>query len=231
MSKILGIVGGMGPLATSILYKKIIYFTDAKIDQEHLNILINNNAAIPDRTEYILGKGESPLKSLIETSQNLEKAGADYLIMPCNTAHYFYDQIVSEINIPFLNMIEETAEYVISNWKIDKVGLLATKGTYISKVYDDIFERYNIEIVKPNQENTEKIMKFIYNIKAGREDIELDSFYNAKLELEEKGVDVFILGCTELSTAYDLFDIKGQFVDPLEIIAKKAIAFGGKKIK
>ncbi|WDV46729.1 amino acid racemase [Clostridiaceae bacterium M8S5] len=230
MCKTLGIVGGMGPLATSILFKKIIYNTDAKTDQEHLNIIINNNVSIPDRTRYILGEGISPVNDLIATSINLEKSGADYLIMPCNTAHCFYEEIASNINIPFLNMIEETAIYIAKNFKAKEVGLLATEGTYISRVYEDLFTKYNIDIITPSRCNINKIMRFIYGIKASV-DVELQDFYDVKNELEQKGADIFILGCTELSTAYDLYGIQGEYINPLDIIAKKAILYGGKKIK
>lgn len=230
MNKTLGIVGGMGPLATSVLFKKIICMTEAKCDQEHLRILIDNNTSIPDRSSFILGTGENPVDALIKTAVNLEKAGADYIIMPCNTSHSFYDEIVSHINIPFLNMVEETAKYLKDNTEVQKVGLLATEGTYKSEVYKRIFEKHNIEVIKPSQETAKIVMKFIYGIKAG-EDVKLKDLYYATDELREEGAQHFILGCTELSTAKDLYNLQGQYIDPLEIIAKRAITFGGKKVK
>ncbi|GAH53208.1 unnamed protein product, partial [marine sediment metagenome] len=107
--KIIGILGGMGPEATVDLFHKIIKFTPAKKDQDHFRIIIDNNPKIPDRTAAILGKGEDPLPALQETARNLEKAGVDFIIIPCNTAHYFLPQIQKSVNIPVLNMIEETA--------------------------------------------------------------------------------------------------------------------------
>ena len=89
MSKTLGIIGGMGPLATANLFNKIVLTTHAKSDQDHIHILIDNNTLIPDRTAYLLGNGEDPLEQLVTSAVRLEKMGAEFLIMPCNTAHYF----------------------------------------------------------------------------------------------------------------------------------------------
>jgi aspartate racemase len=113
MSKILGIIGGMGPLATVNLFNKIVINTDAQNDQEHIHMLVDNNINIPDRTAFLLGTGEDPTEELIKSAVRLEKAGADFLIMPCNTAHHFYEVIKEKINIDFLNMIEETVKFIV----------------------------------------------------------------------------------------------------------------------
>src|SRR5699024_10166329 len=110
--KTLGILGGMGPLATVKLFEKIVSLTHANKDQEHIHTIIDSNINIPHRSRYILGNGDDPLNELIKSAKRLENAGADFLVMPCNTAHYFYDKIVAVMNIPFLNMIEETAKYI-----------------------------------------------------------------------------------------------------------------------
>lgn len=227
MKKTLGIIGGMGPLATADLFKKIVLLTDVQTDQEHLHILIDNNTSIPDRTAYILGSGEEPRKQLIHSAKKLENMGAEYLIMPCNTAHYFYEDIVKEINIPFLNMIEETAMFIKNNFpNIHKAGLLATDGTCISGIYDQYFHKFQISLVKPNQTKQSYIMNLIYSIKSGKKDISLDGFYETVEDLKQNGAEIVILGCTELSSAHELYQFKGDFVDPLEIIAKSAIRFG-----
>ncbi|WZL73045.1 amino acid racemase [Clostridiaceae bacterium 35-E11] len=227
MQKTLGIIGGMGPLATADLFKKIVLLTDAKRDQEHLHILIDNNTAIPDRTAYILGSGEKPTKYLIDSAKKLENMGAEYLIMPCNTAHYFYEEIVKEINIPFLNMIEETARFIKYNFStMHKVGLLATDGTCISGIYDQYFNKFNIPLMKPDKVKQPYIMDLIYDIKSGKRDISLDRFYQTLEDLKQAGVEIFILGCTELSSAHEIYQFEGNFADPLEIIAKSAIRFG-----
>ena len=113
MDKVLGIIGGMGPLSAVKLFERIVLLTDANCDQEHLRILIDNNTSIPDRTDYILGKiKEDPRVQLIQSAQKLETMGADYLVICCNTAHYFYEELAQSVDIPILNMIEEAAKYV-----------------------------------------------------------------------------------------------------------------------
>ena len=118
--KTIGIIGGMGPLATVDLFGKIVNLTDAKCDNDHIHILIDNNTYIPDRTSYILGDGKNPLDELVKSAKRLKDMGADFLVMPCNTAHYFYNDIINNVSIPFINMIEETASY-INNKKAQKV--------------------------------------------------------------------------------------------------------------
>jgi len=143
--KIIGILGGMGPEATVDLFYKIIKLTPAEKDQEHLRIIIDNNPKIPDRTAAILGKGEDPLPALQETAQSLEKAGADFIIIPCNTAYYFLSSIQESVKIPILNMIEETAKETRKKIPpIKKVGLLASVGVYETKIYHQQFEKFNL---------------------------------------------------------------------------------------
>lgn len=231
--KTLGIIGGMGPLATVNLFEKIVLLTDANSDQEHLHILVDNNTNIPDRTNYILTKtGENPTLELTKSALNLQSIGADFLVMPCNTAHNFYDKIVEAIDIPFLNMIDETGKYIINNYKETKnVGLLGTNGTINAKVYHNIFDKYGLNIVTPSEENQKYIMELIYNIKEGIRQKDLKGYYKAVEEIKDQGVDLFILGCTELSVAKDIYDMDGNYVDPLNVIAISAIEYSGGSVK
>lgn len=233
MEKALGIIGGMGPLATVNLFEKIVLLTDAKNDQEHLQILIDNNTRIPDRTNYILnGTGEDPTIQLVESALKLQSIGADYLVMPCNTAHNFYDKIVEAIDIPFLNMIEETGKYILKKYPdIKDIGLLATEGTISAKVYDDVFKEYGLNIIKPNEKNKRHITELIYNIKEGIAQDDFQGYYETVKEIESQGVQLFILGCTELSVAKDMYKLQGNYVDPLIAIAISAIEHAGKKVK
>lgn len=233
MTKKLGILGGMGPLATANLFKMIVLLTDANSDQEHIHIIIDNNTSIPDRTAYIVGEGEDPRKYLIESAKELEKMGAEFLIMPCNTAHYFYEDIIKEINIPFLNMIEETVKFILDTHPdINKIGLLATYGTCSTGIYDKYFRGHEIEVVKPTKDMQAKIMEFIYDIKSGigKKKITFDGFYKAIEEMKQQGVELFILGCTELSSVYKIYEMRGHYVDPLKVIAISSIKYSGKKV-
>jgi len=223
--KIIGILGGMGPEATTDLFYKIIKFTPAEKDQEHLRIIIDNNPKIPDRTAAILGKGENPLPALRETAQNLEKAGADFIIIPCNTAHYFLPSIQESVKIPILNMIEETAKETRKKISlIQKVGLLASVGVYETKIYHQHFRKYNIEVISPEEEDKEKVMKVIYAVKAGdlSEGIKKNILKIAQ-KLIDKGAKAIIAGCTEIPLILKEGDVPVPIIDPTQVLAKIAI--------
>ncbi len=220
--KTVGIIGGMGTVATIDLFNKIVLETNAKSDKEHLHILIDNNAQIPDRTSFILGDGEDPTYELVKSAKNLEKIGADFLAIPCNTAHYFYDVIKENVNIEIINMIEETSKFIKSK-NINKVGLLATSGTIKAKVYDNIFENYDIEIVKPNCYEQSIIMDFIYGIKQSEKSFNKEGVIEVINNLKEKNATNVILGCTELPVGMSMLGIEGNFIDPTNILAKACV--------
>lgn len=165
--KTIGIIGGMGPMATVDLMKKVILATDAREDQDHIPILVDNNTNIPDRTAAILGKGESPLPELMKSANRLTDAGADFLIMGCNTAHYFLPLMMPNLRIPVINMIEETAAFCAREG-YKRVGLLASAGTCKSGIYQRALERAGVEVVQPQGEAEDAIHGMIYDgVKAG----------------------------------------------------------------
>ncbi|MGI6698097.1 MAG: aspartate/glutamate racemase family protein [Clostridia bacterium] len=156
MAKTIGVIGGMGPQATVDFFQKILDNTRVERDQDHIHVIIDNNPQIPDRTAFLLGKGESPLKSLVNSAVKLQLMGADLLAMPCNTAHYFYDEIVKFVDIPFINMIDEVAAGIrAKNLGVNRVGLLATKGVYSMGIYSRYLQKYGIEAVIPPEEGIE----------------------------------------------------------------------------
>jgi aspartate racemase len=223
--KIIGILGGMGPEATIDLFYKIIKFTPAAKDQEHLRIIIDNNPKIPDRTAAILGKGEDPLPALQKTARNLEKAGADFIIIPCNTAHYFLSSIRESVRIPVLNMIEETAKDIQQRIpQIQKVGLLASVGTYKTELYHQQFKKMNIEVVYPDEKDKDAVMKAIYAVKAGdlSEGVKSNILKIAQ-KLIDEGVKVIIAGCTEIPLILKDGDIPVPLIDPSQVLAKIAV--------
>ncbi|MCK4240745.1 MAG: amino acid racemase [Candidatus Atribacteria bacterium] len=223
--KIIGILGGMGPEATVDLFYKIIKFTPAKRDQDHLRIIIDNNPRIPDRTAAILGKGEDPLPALQETAQNLEKAGADFIIIPCNTAHYFLSQVQKSVKIPILDMIKETAQETQKRIsQIQKVGLLASIGVYKTETYHQHFKKFNIEVISPEENDKEEVMKIIYAVKSGNlsDGIKKDILKIAQ-KLIDKGAEAIIAGCTEIPLILKEGDVSVPFIDPTQILAKVAV--------
>lgn len=229
--KTIGILGGMGPLATVDIFKKIVTMTEAHCDNEHIPIIIDNNTLIPDRTSHIMGRGESPVGELVRSALRLQGMGADAIIIACNTAHYYYDEVVKHVKIPVINMIEETAKEILKNRpEVKRVGLIATEGTCKAGVYKNMFDRFGIDLIQPDPENEQHIMDVIYGIKKGLKDIDPTDFKHALKELKHQGAETLILGCTEIPIAFQMFDIHEDYIDASEVLVKRAIEFAGKNI-
>lgn len=223
MKKTIGIIGGMGPNAAIDLYEKIIEATPANSDNEHIHVFIDSNTNIPDRTSFILGKGKDPSIEIIRSAITLENIGADFLIMACNTAHYYYDKVATLVKIPVINMIEETAKE-LSSAKIKTVGLLATDGVIVSRVYSNVLESYGIKVICPEEEGQREVMNIIYKgIKASNYSIDTSGFKKVLEGLYERGAEVLILGCTELPIAFKKFSLSGAVFDPTRLLARKAV--------
>ena len=220
MYKKLGILGGMGPLATSRLYNNIIENTPAQKDQEHINMVILNASYIPDRTAAILHGGESPLPYLLDALKTLENCGCDLIAVPCNTSHYFFDEMQDSCKVKILNMIDLTAERLKSPG-ITQTYLMATEGTIKTGVYQKYLSKQNIEVISPTDEEINEMMRVIYEVKAGKIPDP------GKLEEIARRYDkVSILGCTELSTV-KFKDIK--YIDSMEVLKDKILELFGKK--
>ena len=231
MKKTIGIIGGMGPLATCDLFRKIIDVTDAACDQDHVHVLIDNNTNIPDRTAAILHGGQDPVPELAKSAGRLKEAGADVLIMPCNTAHYFYDRFAPAAGVPVLHMIRETAASLRRQGR-RCVGLLATDGTVQSGVYGAAFEEAGIEMLTPDAAGQQAVMDVIYKgVKAGNMQIDLTGFEKAMDDLLARGAEVLVLGCTELPVAFQEFGIDRPNIDPTHVLASAAVRFAGAPLK
>lgn len=229
--KSIGIIGGMGPLATVDLFGKIVQMTRAGSDREHIQVYVDNNTNIPDRTGAILHGGEDPRREMIRSAIKLEAMGADVLVMPCNTAHYFHEDVKAYVSIPFLSMIEETVEE-IARGSFHTVGLLATTGTVRSGVYEKAMEARGITPVKPTDEGMTHVMDLIYNgVKAGNADWPIQPFLDVLEDLRRRGAQTMILGCTELPIAFEQHRIGYPFIDPTSALAKSAIRFAGGALK
>ena len=230
--KTIGIIGGMGPLATYDLAEKILNNTAASCDQDNIPVLIDCNTRIADRTAAILHGGEDPRPEMKKSAKRLEEAGADVLIMACNTAHYFYDSVCEDLKIPVLHMPRLTAQLILE-MGVKKAGVLATDGTCRSGVYGDALKEKGIEPVYPSAEKQEIIMSLIYDhVKAGKmdfSDLDIDGVIS---EMKGKGAEILILGCTELPMAFDLIGETGiPAIDPTEVLARAAVRFAGAPLK
>ena len=229
--KSVGIIGGLGPMATVYLLELIISMTDADNDQQHINSIVYNYPVIPDRTAYILDKSNpSPLPAMREIAQKLDSFGVSVIATPCNTAHYFYNELAESVSVPIINVLSETVN-VIKAEGAKKVGIMATTGTIATRLFQDVFEKADIDYALPNADGQAKVMSVIYDdIKAGKEP-NMGEFYQVAQNLRDNGCDCIILGCTELSLIKRSHSLGAGFLDTLEVIAKRCIEMCDKKVK
>lgn len=225
--KVIGILGGMGPEATAELFYRIIKETPAKKDQEHLRIIVNNNPKIPDRTAAILGEGENPLPEMIRTAKNLEKAGVDFIIMPCITAHYYYEELQKSVRIPVLNMVELTAKALANDFpEVKKAGLLGTTGTVKGMVFEKALSKVGVRVIYPSAEGQKRVMEAIYNcVKAGKISEGRKILVEEANRLINAGAEAIICGCTEISLVLKDGNVAKPVIDPLQILARGAVMF------
>ena len=224
--KVIGILGGMGPEATAALFLKIIRATPALKDSDPFRIVIDNNPKITSRVQAIQGKGESPLEQLRETLHTLERAGAEIIAMPCNTAHYYYNELQASTNVPIINMISETAAYIHNSFpSIKKTGLLATTETIKAGIYHQALTK--LEIITPGDSEQEIVMNAIYvgqGIKAGyTQGKPRDDILEVAKALINRGAEAIIVGCTEVSLVLTQEDLPVPLIDALQVLAEATI--------
>ena len=228
---VLGVVGGLGPLATTHFMELVIAMTDAETDQENVDMIVYNFPSIPDRTGYILGSNlKSPLPGMLSVGRTLARQGAAFVAIPCVTAHYFYRELEAGIPVPVINGVAETVN-LLKERGIKKVGIMATDGTVRSRLLSRELDFAGIIPVIPSPERQEDVMHLIYkNVKAGKP-ADMDRFRAVQQELLDCGAEVIILGCTELSIIKRDENIGSGFVDIMEVLARESILRCGKQLK
>lgn len=235
MYKTIGIIGGMGPAATADLMKKIIDMTDADTDQEHIHLLIDSNTNIPDRTAAILHGGKDPVPEMLASAKRLEAMGADFLIVPCNTAHWFIPVMEKEVGIPFLNMPVETAR-LLKDRDVTTAAVLATDGTVQSGLYEEALRAEGIQAIYPDEEQQKTVMALIYDcIKRGITDparLPREEIRAIGDDLRKRGAQALLLACTELPVAYSILGLyEDDCVDPTSVLAGAAISAAGAALR
>ena len=226
-----GIIGGMGPLATLDLCRKVLDWTDAARDQDNVPLLIDNNTAIPDRTAGLLGRGPSALDELLRSARRLEAAGAACLCMACNTAHYYYPQVAAAVSVPVLHMPELAAAACRAEG-IETAALLATDGTVRTGVYAEALARQGIRLLTPEEDEQQAVMSVIYDgVKAGRETFPIAPLQAAIDRLTAAGASAFLLGCTELPPAFRQYGLRASTIDPTDLLAREIVRFAGGRLK
>jgi len=225
MKKTLGIIGGVGPLATMLIGEMIVRRTKAEKDQEHVHTIIDNDTSIPDRTAYILDNTkENPVPYLQRDAKKLAEYGAGVICIPCNTAYSFYEELQATTSVPVLHMIRETAKRAKA-LRATRVGILATDGTLTTKVYQTALEEQGIIPVVPSATIQQQVMSVIYDyVKAGR-DVPKDVW--VPIEQAMIGCDRIILGCTELSIVNKELKLGACYIDSLIVLAESAITACG----
>lgn len=236
--KIIGIVGGVGPLAGLDLAAKIVANTRAARDQEHLPFVL---ASIPeiigDRSEYLLGRAaENPGLALAAVAERLKAAGASVAGIPCNTAHAgpifgLFEKRAQELGLGVVNMLKETASHLKGLAGGGPVAVLSTLGTWQSRVYDDYLAEAGVDKLDLGREITDRVHRAIYDPDYGIKSRSQGDFDRARQELaavltlcREQGAATAVLGCTELPLVFSEKSFGGlKLVDPTNILARALI--------
>lgn len=221
--KSLGVIGGLGPMATAYFMQLVIEMTDAKTDQEHIPMVVYHCPQIPDRTSFFLGKSkENPITKIVECGKLLEQMGMELLVMPCITAHSLFEEIQKEVSIPMVHMVKETVGY-LKKEGVCHVGLEATDGTIWTGIFQRELEKQGIEVILPSKEKQAMVMHLVYhNVKAGKR-VDMERFEQIEQELQKQGAEVIVLGCTELSIINRDEKIGHGYLDVMEVLAKTAV--------
>ena len=229
----LGIIGGMGPMASAVFYDMISSKTDASCDQENLDLILLSHAGMPDRTRAILSKDEVQIEEvrlkLLADAMFLQNAGCTAIAVTCNTAHYFVNMIEGELDIPFIHLIRETAEAVASEFGAKKVAVLATDGTIETRLYQDELSKRGVIAFTPKAEVQALVMHEIYEcIKSGKP---ADEEMWKKIEeyVKEEGCEAAVLACTELSVVRKELSLGSFYFDPMDIMAERCLDFYEKR--
>lgn len=229
MLKKLGVIGGMGPEATSFFYARLIARTKATTDQEHIDTVILSHATMPDRTQAILTGNKEPfLKAITKDARDLEILGVSNIAIPCNTSHYFLDEIQAATDVPIINMVEESIRYAMESYpNAKKIGIMGTDGTIQAGTYHRECEKKGIIAVSPETEYQKDVMSLIYDdIKSGKagDPVKFNRVYE---NLMEQNCDVVILACTELSVFKESYEIPENCIDAMDVLVKESILRSG----
>jgi len=224
--KCAGVLGGMGPDATVDFMNRLIRLVDAKEDNDHIRCIVDNNPKVPSRIKALFeGGAEDPAPCLMDMARRLESWGADFLVMPCNTAHHYHGQIQSAVRIPVLDMIALAAGAVRKKFpRLSRVGVLATSATVRVGLYEKAFSALGIETLYPDGPEQAELLALIKSIKAGHiGEAQRAALVASGRHLLGKGAQALVLACTELSVIAPRED-ELPFVDASQALAEATVA-------
>lgn len=219
----LGIIGGMGTLATAVFFDYLARHTQAQRDQDHINALILNHASLADRTQVIKeGRGEDFLAQVGRDFDLLNQLDLKAIAIPCNTSHYFYDQMAAMSQAPIINMVERTLAHC-KDLGEERVIVLATDGTAQAGLYQAYGQDLGLEVSLPRPQDQDKVMRTIYRVKEKGQTDQPD-FLDLVEAYSQEGM--VILACTELS----VLDLGGRpHVDALKVLGREVIRACGRE--
>ena len=222
-SKTVGVLGGMGPEATVDFAATVIAMTPAKLDQDHVHMIIDNDPSIPPRQDAILRGGANPGPAMAAMAKRLQEAGADFLVMPCNTAHVFSKAVTDAVNIPLLSIIDVT---VAACRAYDTVGLLTTEGCLKSSVYQRAAQALDIELVLPTTDELVEFTDLVFRIKQGdKSELVTQGMLRIVAALQERGAQAIIAGCTEITLVLNKSMLDVPMISSTDELARQTIAY------
>ena len=220
-----GVLGGMGPDATVDFMAKVIALTPADKDQDHIRMLVDHNPKVPNRQEAILGDGADPGPVMAAMAQRLESSGADFLVIPCNTAYVFQASITEAVSIPLISIIDETIAAVArQSPDADAVGVLATDGCLKPGVYQDALQKKGISPVLPQAHELRELMDLVARIKGGdRSDAVGAAMSGLAKALVDHGAQAIIAGCTEIPLVLEQAELGVPLLSSTDVLAQKTV--------
>lgn len=232
MKATIGIIGGMGPMASQLFYKMVTEHTAAEKDQDHINMILLSDASMPDRTAAILsGSYDGPYRQLLEDARFLEQSGCKAIAITCNTAHFFADMIGDKIHIPIIHMIRETAAETAGMCPGGRIGIMATDGTIRTGLYQKALKEQRLCPFIPSEAIQKEIMHQIYDRIKNGQPYDAVSWRRIETEYKNAGCEKVLLACTELSVIRACEGLGDWYVDPMEVLARKVIQFAGKEYR
>jgi aspartate racemase len=225
MTKTAGVMGGMGPDATVDFMAKVIALTDSERDQDHIHMIVDHDPTVPNRQAAIRGEDSDVDIRLAAMAIRLQDAGADFLVMVCNTAHVFLDSIQSATSIPFISIIDESVRE-IENLCPDAhtVGLMATDGCLDTGIYQRAVELSGRNSLLPDGDDLRKLMDLIHAVKAGDKSAKIASgMESVARRLVSNGADILIAGCTEIPIVFDGQGFSVPVIASTNVLARRTV--------
>lgn len=226
MTKVVGVLGGMGPAATIDFMAKVLRHSQAgaATEQDHVRLIVDSNPALPDRNAAIAGTGPSPAPGLVAMARGLAGAGAELLVMPCNAAHAFADAVIGATPLPFVHLIEETVAAVAREHPAARrIGVLAVNGAVQAQLYERALATRGLAPVVPTDAERADFMRGVWAIKAGALDEGRATVRATAEALVSRGASVIVAGCTEVPLVLATDDLAVPLIDSTDVLARQAV--------